>query len=131
MRNTALRRLGKLNPAALAQYAVTVVARLEDPTWYVRKTALETLGKLNPAALAHHAYGLVARLEDASVRYKALEMLRKLPRYVTSGVDFTSSALRSRLLGRLAWYRCRLRLRVERLAWYWYCLLYTSPSPRD
>ena len=59
---------------------------------------------------------------------------RMLPRSVTRGyIDFDTHRyiapdealiLRRQLLGRLGWYRCRLRLRVERLALYWYALPY-------
>ena len=131
VREMAMETLGKLNPAALAQHAGAVAATLEDSDMFVRITALQTLRKLNPAALAHHAGALAARLEDSDIRVReqALETLRKVPRFVTRGVDFTSSALRSRLLGRLAWYRCRLRLRVERLALYWYALPYRPNGP--
>ena len=115
----------------LAWRADGVATRLEDDDWAVRFTALSTLSKLEPLTLAQHAGAVVARLEDDHffVREEALETLRNLPRFVTRGVDFTSSALRSRLLGRLAWYRCRLRLRVERLALYWYALPYRPNGP--
>ena len=98
------------------------------------------LGKLDPARLAQHADALVARFEDdhARVRRQALAMIsNRLPRFVTlgiefpsaPGVDFNYNVVRRRLLGRLAWYRCRLRLRVQRLALYWYALPYRPNGP--
>ena len=69
----------------------------------------------------------------------------RLPRFVALGIDFDSAlhfdfdsapdfdfdynVVRRRLLGRLAWYRCRLRLRVQRLALYWYALQYRPNGP--
>ena len=169
VRKLALETLGKLEPATLAQYAGAVVARLEDSHWNVRTTALETLplAKLELATLAQHANAVVACSEDSSLgaRIAALRTLRKLPRFVTHGIDSkllsdsleldnlaaargvqpeevvteqperlvfapdASSALRSRLLGRLAWYKCRLRLRVDRLLLYWYALPYRPSGP--
>ena len=41
---------------------------------------------------------------DWTVRVVAMDTLRALPRFVTSGVNFDSEDLRSRLLGRLGWY---------------------------
>ena len=112
---------------------LAVVARFEDTDWQVRKEALKTLGKLEPAALAQHAEALVGRLEDSDerVRARALDLLRGLPRYVSEHrVDiFDSRPVRSRLLGRLGWYRYRLRMRVRRLALYWYALPYRPSGP--
>ena len=95
--------------------------------------------------LAQHAGTVVARLEDPSsqVRAMACHTLQMLPRYVryaTRGVDckeYQSRALyhgevvelRSRLLGRVAWYRCRIRLRVRSLSLYWYALPYQPSGP--
>ena len=102
----------------------------------MRKVALNTLAKLEPATLAQHAGAVVARLEDSDerMRGRALGLLRGLPRYVTREyrVDVFDSfprGVRSRLLGRLAWYRCRLRLRVQRVALYWYALPYRPSGP--
>jgi len=102
----------------------------------VSEEALRTLRKLEPATLAQHATAVVTRLEDSAegVRGRALDLLRGLPRYVTREyrVDVFDSfprGVRSRLLGRLAWYRCRLRLRVQRLALYWYALPYRPSGP--
>ena len=133
VRYYALLTLGKLEPATLAQYADPVVAMLEDSNvWSVRETALETLGKLEPATLAQHADALIAMLEDYDerMRGRALDLLRGLPRFVTRRVDiFDSRPVRSRLLGRLGWYRYRLRMRVRRLALYWYALPYRPSGP--
>ena len=63
----ALKRLGMLEPATLAQHAVAVVARLEDTHREVRKAAfqLSTLLELEPATLAQHAHTIVAMLENS------------------------------------------------------------------
>ena len=138
VRRMALHVLGTLEPATLAQYAGAVVARLEDGQDddqvlqpFVRLDALRTLGKLEPATLAQHAEAVAARLEDSHeiVIDDAEDTLRALPRFIIRGVDFESDDLRSRLLGRLGWYRCRLRLRVNRLALYWYALPYRPTGP--
>ena len=85
----------------------------------------------------------MARLRDSFWlgRRAALKTLRQLPRFITRGVDFypdtdsrgnmfdKAPALRLRLLGRLAWYKFRLRLRVERVALYWYALPYRPSGP--
>ena len=124
----------ELEPATLAQHAHTIVAMLENSDWTVRLCALETLGELEPATLAQHALAVVARLEDSDgkVRQMACHTLTMLPRYVrhaTRGVDSTFEELRSRLLGRIAWYRCRIRLRVRSLSLYWYALPYRPSGP--
>ena len=111
----------------------------------MREAALETLGKLEPAALAKHADAVLARLEDYSwrVRRAAWNTLTMLPRYVRyaiRGVDCNEllsreldhgevEELRSRLLGRVSWYRCRIRLRVRSLLLYWYALPYSPSGP--
>jgi hypothetical protein len=82
--------------------------------------------------LVQHAHAVLARLEDDEdiVRDKAMHTLRALPRFVTRPGDiFDSRSVRSRLLGRLGWYRCRLRLRAQRLALYWYALPYRPSGP--
>ena len=145
VRRAALQTLGELAPTTLALHASAVVARLEDSWEYVRTKALTTLGKLEPATLAQYAFAVVARLEDSVgvVRRMAYYTLEKLPRYVrytTLRVDrkeLLSRALdhnevehlRSRLLGRVAWYRCRIRLRVRSLSLYWYALPYRPSGP--
>ena len=133
VRAGALSMLAKLRPATLAQHADAVVGMLEDSEMTLRKEAVVTLGKLEPAKLAEHAGAVVARLEDSDerVRARALDLLRGLPRYVSEHrVDiFDSRPVRSRLLGRLGWYRYRLRMRVRRLALYWYALPYRPSGP--
>ena len=146
VRAAALMTLGQLEPATLAQHAGAVVARLEDDDDYVRQKALMTLGKLEPARLVQYAGVVVARLEDphGEVRRMACHTLEMLPRYVryaTRGVDCEElfgraldhgacEHLRSQLLGRITWYRCRLRLRCWRgLALYWYALPYRPSGP--
>ena len=140
VRRQALKTLYELEPPPLAQHACAVVARLEDRLWSNRCIAIKTLGKLEPARFAHYADALVARLKDdrGPVRREALAMLsHRLPRFVTLGIDFDSEpdlkstchVVHRRLLGRLAWYRCRLRLRVQRLALYWYALPYRPSGP--
>ena len=131
VRSAALETLAKLLPATLAQYAEAVVAMLEDSVWRVRKWALTTLGKLEPAVLAQHAGAVAGKLCDHFdfVREAALTTLRALPLVITRDIDFESHILRERLLGRIAWYRCRLRLRVRRIALYWYALPYRPSGP--
>ena len=136
VRRAALETLGKLKPATLAQHADAVVARLRHLSDDV--DALKTLGKLEPEALALHANALIAKLEESSFSYRypdanrrLLETLRALPRFIIRDIDSANpiSGLRPWLLGRLAWYRCRLRLRVRRLALYWYALPYRPNGP--
>ena len=135
VRLRALQTLFKLEPAMLAQHADAVLARLEDqpePHAHVRKEALMTLAKLEPAKLAQYANAVLAMLEDVDhdVREEAMRTLRALPRFVTRPGDFFDTrSLRSRLLGRLGWYRCRLPLRVQRVALYWYALPYRPSGP--
>ena len=132
VRCAALEKLGMLEPATIAQHAGPDVARLQDNAGLVRRAALHTLDKLQPATLVRHADAVVAVLEDPvrHVRQAAFDTLSALPCYVTRGIDLTSKALRSRLLGRAAWYRCRLRLRCWRgLALYWYALPYRPSGP--
>ena len=144
VRYNALNALGKLEPAALAQHAEAVVARLEDSDWRVRWQALVTLGKLDPAMLAHHAPALLPILEAdfddpdmLHVLHAAVDLLRHgLPRFVCHGIHFDLNNddidfyhLSRRLMGRIAWYRCRLRLRVRSLSLYWYALPYRPSGP--
>ena len=84
-------------------------------------------------------------IRDSSwrVRRAAWNTLTMLPRYVRyaiRGVDCNEllsreldhgevEELRSRLLGRVAWYRCRIRLRVRSLSLYWYALPYRPSGP--
>ena len=124
----ALETLAKLEAATLARHADVVVARLEDSR-EVRTAALETLVKLEPATLAQHAHAVVRRLEDSDglVRRAAKLALRSLPRFVTRPGDyFDDRSVRSRYLGRLGWYKCRLRLREKCLVLYWYARIYRA-----
>ena len=131
VRLEALKTLAKLEAVTLAQHAGAVAARLEDSLSELRTVALETLAKLEPMTLAQHAHAVVKTLNDhfKSVRDEALTTLRALPLVVTRDIDFESHILRERLLGRIAWYRCRLRLRVRRIALYWYALPYRPSGP--
>jgi hypothetical protein len=141
VRRLALVTLGNLEPVVLAQLSDAVVARLEDANGGVREAALETLRVLEPAVLAQHAGAVVGKLNDRfclqifpsgplyyNVRDEAWKTLLALPLLVTRDIDFKSH-IRGRLLGRIAWYRCRLRLRVRRIALYWYALPYRPSGP--
>ena len=100
---------------------------------YLRRRALYILGTLpEPATFRHQVYAVFARLDTAMFDIAGAKQALRciLPRFVTWEVDFDSDAnLRSRLLGRLAWHRFRLRRRVECLALYWYALLYRPSGP--
>ena len=130
VRARALETLCNLEPAALARHADALVAMLEDSCDEARRWALRSLHKLEPATLVQHAAAVISRLQRDShpgVRREAERILRSLPLTITRGVDFDFPplrSLRSQLLGRLGWYRCRLRVRAERLALYWYALPY-------
>ena len=126
----ALLTLGNLEPMTLAQHAGAVVAKLEDDDYYVRQKALMTLGKLDPATLAQP--GITAAIADSilcNASEPAIEIFRALPKVITSNIDLVSEDGRSRLIGRAAWYRCRLRLRWRRVALYWYALPYRPSGP--
>ena len=90
-----------------------------------------TLGKLAPSTLAQHATAVVAMLEHSipELRAAAAATVSALPLVVTRGVDLSSSDVRSRLLGRLGWYKYRLHVRVKRIALYWYALPYRPSGP--
>tara|TARA_B100000524_G_scaffold333264_1_gene220985 strand:+ start:1104 stop:1808 length:705 start_codon:yes stop_codon:yes gene_type:complete len=151
----ALGALGRLDPAALVQHANAVVLMLEAPEKETRCRALLVLRKMGPKALAKHVGAVLDRLEDTernlddetniNLAYEtpwlgsvfendtvgdvALRTLRALPSFVTRNVNFWASDLRSRLLHRLRWYRYVQRLRVQRIALYWYALLYRPGGP--
>ena len=135
VRQVALYFLSRLELETLAQHAGAVAARLEDSTWLVRMEALKTLGKLEPLTFARHAHAVVKtlnendRLKPVYVEELRLTTLPALPLVVTRDINFKSHNLRERLLGRIAWYRCRLRLRVRRIALYWYALPYRPSGP--
>ena len=138
MREQALDTLAKLEPATLAQYSDAVVARLDDSTCPCI-AAVKALGKLEPTTLAQLTSAvleMVDVLEDddgsLNVRTAVVATLRALPRCVIHDLDLESNDLdylHGRLLGRLAWYRCRLRWRVQRFALYWYSLPYRPSGP--
>ena len=138
VREQALDTLAKLEPATLAQYSDAVVARLDDSTCPCI-AAVKALGKLEPTTLAQLTSAvleMVDVLEDddgsLNVRTAVVATLRALPRCVIHDLDLESNDLdylHGRLLGRLAWYRCRLRWRVQRFALYWYSLPYRPSGP--
>ena len=143
--------LGKLEPTTLARHAEAVVAMLEDSHGKVRHAALETLRNLEPAALAHHAPALLPILEADYSDVMCLDAVNilhhGLPRFVRHGINFGNSRGRNnddihfyyddsdfhdlsrRLMGHIAWYRCRIRLRVRSLSLYWYALPYRPRGP--
>ena len=149
IRDAAVVTLGKLERAVLSQYAGAVSARLEDSEEAVRLSAVLTLGKLDPVTLVQHAPAVLSRwLEDTTrVCNAARATLHKLPRFVIHDLDLESGGdvrtrfvihyldssksgdVHTRLLGRLGWYRYRLRWRVQRLALYWYALPYRPNGP--
>ena len=136
VRRSALKTLRKLEPATLARHANALITKilitkLHDSSKYIRTFALATLCKVEPVMLAQHAKALITKLEDSSehVRNAALTTLAALPLAVTRDIDLKSSEVRSRLLGRLAWYNYRLHARVKRIALYWYVLPYRPSGP--
>ena len=126
VRYEALQTMGKLKPATLAQHAFAVVARLED------SNEDDSVGPL----MLHHAVSILHH---------------GLPRFVRHGINFGHSRylnndeddvdrylndddidfydMSRRLMGRIAWYRCRIRLRVRSLSLYWYALPYRPSGP--
>ena len=80
VRIRALKTLGKMEPATLAQHVDVIVAKLKDRNEHVRKLVFKTLAKLEPATLAPHEAAIVAVLEpgysvDWDVRRAALATL--------------------------------------------------------
>ena len=140
-RQYALLTLGKLESATLAPYAEKVIWILDifgaEMIQHLSEMALEVLDKLEPATLAQHAAALIAvfvqgNFEAFGLRGEAMRLLRKLPCYLIRDFDFDDSTfayLQPRLLRRQGWYKLRLRLRVERLALYWYALPYRPSGP--
>ena len=81
VRRAAVKTLGKLQPAALAQHGAAIVAKLEDSKWQVRQAAVETLGKLDVADLAQHEQAIAKAAKedkDSNVRRAADKLLGKL-----------------------------------------------------
>ena len=130
VRAEALETVCKLDQATLVLHANAVVAMLKDTG--------ETF----------EVWTGVTRVRQ--VRVAALAPLRALPHYLIRGIDFDElqkrasasenarepffdsrefEVLHSQLLGRLQWYRCRLRWRVQRLVLYWYALPYRPSGP--
>ena len=154
----ALSYLDDVEPATLAHHAGAVLSKLHSEQADTRCLALMVLWNLEPAELVKHAHALLSMLEDHevisetcvgclnplrldsvdvgdSVRDVARCTLLGLPAFMTRDVGLhlninpADCNLRSRLLGRLGWYRCRLRLRVRRIALYWYALPYRPSGP--
>ena len=131
VRDRALRTLGKLEPAALAQHANVVLARLNDSDNRVKMAALLTLRML-PRFVTRQdrRQGRFVDGLDVDLGHEAdvtLESALESARVTLESVHL--EGLRSRLLGRLGWYRYRLRQRVRRLALYWYALPYRPSGP--
>ena len=151
---SALSYLDDAEPATLAHHAGAVLSKLHSEGSNTRCLALMVLCNLEPAELVKHAHALLSMLDDHevisvtcvvflnklgldsvnvgdSVRDVAMCTILGLPAFVTcdDGFDPADCNLRSRLLGRLGWYRCRLRMRVRRIALYWYALPYRPSGP--
>ena len=131
VRKKALETLGKLEPAALAQHANVVLARLNDSDNRVKMAALLTLRML-PRFVTRQdrRQGRFVDGLDVDLGHEAdvtLESALESARVTLESVHL--EGLRSRLLGRLGWYRYRLRQRVRRLALYWYALPYRPSGP--
>ena len=140
VRSQALIVLGKLEPATLARHADSVAARLEDDDGRVRKLALIALRKLEPARFARYATDVFRMFDDENedvifddanqkedVRRMAWSTLGVLPRSVFDPGQFDAEhgdSMRNYLMGRVGWYRLRLRLRLKCLLLYWYALPY-------
>ena len=126
VRYEALDTLGKLEPMRFAQHAGAVI---------------DTCLELHPndenfdgSYLNFDGSYLARRRAEACA--SALAVIRALP--CNRDIDFVSvdmhsadvrSHLRSRLLARLRWYMYGLRLRVQRIALYWYALPYRPSGP--
>ena len=130
VRQVAVMTLAKLKPATLARYADAVVTLINDEEERVRGQALLTLRKLEPARLARYATAVFTRFEDDNgyVRCVAWSTLGALPRSVFDPFLFDphddDNCMRAEMMGRVGWYRLRLRLRLKCLLLYWYALPY-------
>ena len=154
VRLEALELLFHLEPEALAPHADAVAMCLEDDEADVRRKAVAVLGELDPVTFSQYAPDVFAMLDDydhdpfefddgGSLDDDDLDdetrvppwvavdaLMRALPPVVTRGVEHDEDAVRSsRLLGRVAWYRCRLLWRAKRLVLYWYALPYRPSGP--
>ena len=125
-----LAMLGHLDPKMLAKYADAVVARLEDEDGEVRCQALQTLGKLElggiSAVLGYSLKTIFDQMQDPDqrVRQAALEVLSKI---ATKAFPRFKPIVSTR--ARLRWLMYGLRLRVQRIALYWYALPYKPSGP--
>ena len=117
----------------ISPFILVFLSLVEDSHVTVRHNALMTLGKLEPVTLAQPALvaAIAHRLDDRyrGVAEAALSIAKALPKALTSNLDLVSAGGRSQLIGRAAWYRCRLRLRWRRVALYWYALPYRPSGP--
>ena len=134
----ALAVLRRVDPVVIAQHADIVTSWFNISFERMRIAALRSTRVLFDAAtLLQHAGSVIARLEDSDecVRCAAFDALQRLPRCVLRGLSLESddlnslNKLSSRLLGRLGWYKCRLRLRVKGVALLWYALPYRPSGP--
>ena len=125
----ALETLGKVEPACLAPHTGAVI-----DTWLELHPNDENFYDI----VSFYDISLVRRQRErrALACASALALIRALPWY--RDIDFVSvnmrsadvrSRLRSRLLARLRWYMYGLRLRVQRIALYWYALPYRPSGP--
>ena len=129
--HSALETLGKLDQATIVLHANAVVAMLKDTsgTFEVSTTGVGQTSQVRVAALAPlsalpHYLIRGTDLDDFHKRVLASKHARELSR---DSREFEE--LHSLLLGRLQWYRCRLRWRVQRLVLYWYALPYRPSGP--
>ena len=151
MRVMALAALIRLEPATYpATYARQAGALAEwrhDPHYGKRIAAITMLAKLETPTLSQHACAILESLNDSlsRVRKIAAQIFLRFPRRVTRGLIERSAfkspfnpralcpkgyvATRPLLLGRLGWFRYRLRWRVKCLALYWYALPYRPGGP--
>ena len=128
----ALAVLRRVDPVVIAQHADIVTSWFNISFERMRMAALRSTRVLFDAAtLLQHAGSVIARLEDSDecVRCAAFDALQRLPRCVLRGLSLESDDLSSRLLGRVLWYKCRLRLRVKGVALFWYALPYRPSGP--
>ena len=128
----ALAVLRRVDPVVIAQHADIVISWFNISFERMRMAALRSPRVLFDAAtLVQHAGSVIARLEDSDecVRCAAFDALQRLPRCVLRGLSLESDDLSSRLLGRVLWYKCRLRLRVKGVALFWYALPYRPSGP--
>jgi hypothetical protein len=120
--------LRNVGSAALVKHARAVLDRLDDTEEFGDPTVIW----ISHISVGHNADMPMPErrfLFGNSMRDVATRTLRALPGSVTRDVDFEAANLRSRLLGRAGWYRCRLLMRLKRIALYWYSLPYRPGGP--